>query len=190
MLYTQYLYDNKLWTKWANQHIDWLKQQSPILNKYTIKLAGSRWFRLAHPDSDVEFVIITHENDTNPLTEIAKIYSHVQLGNKMSITKTKRGFWSLQMSDINQDIESQDNFPVVNRKTMGKINKRLPHKIEFVIMDNIHWDCTVKGVEKFLDSKNEIEKYMYILEMIIAFKDDDTQRMNNIKQWKKEIKME
>lgn len=190
MLYSQYLYDNKLWVEWANSHIEWLKSQSTILSKYTIHLAGSRWFNLAHPDSDVEFVIITDEKDTVPLTEIAKIYSNIQLAGKMSIKKTKLGFWLLETFDINQESDFDPNFPVVKKKTMGQLNKRLPYKIEFVIMDPIHRQNTVKGVEDFLKSKNEIEKYMYILEMSIAFKENDTERMKKLKQWQKEIKMD
>ena len=199
MLLSQYLRDNKLWVDWANSHLDWLKQQSDILKDHQIFLAGSRWFQLAHPDSDIEFVIILDNDDTKPLTEIAKIYGELQLGQKLSISKTKKGLWILELNDIDQHFcykdylktkkkKAKSSFPVVKEKTLGQLNKRLPHKIEFIIMNRKIRQNTVETVEKFTNSLNPIQKNIYILRMSIAFKANDIKTMKNLKKWQKEIK--
>lgn len=202
MLLSQYLRDNNLWVDWANAHLDWLRDQSDILKEHEIYLAGSRWFELAHPDSDVEFVIVLDEDDTKPLTEIARIYGELQLGKKLSIDKTKKGLWILELSDIDQNfcykdylksknkkgIKGTPDFAVVKEKTLGQLNKRLPHKIEFIIMNRKLRQNTVDAVNKFINSLNPIQKNIYILRMSIAFKAGDTETIKDLKKWQKEIK--
>lgn len=185
LVYSNFFLNNKKYIDWFEKHKNELLNNINILQTYyeknliTIELTGSRSVNLAHPDSDLDIVIVVHDvknlhiynsidEQIHFLNNIFLYYEENEFSDELTIEKTNEN--QVVLIAKNPNIEYSDNIHLTIIKIFIKTNEKYKVLQSKYLQADEEWD-----VEK---------KFFYINEMWCDYMMANSTSLSNIEKEK------
>ncbi|CAH6419134.1 Hypothetical protein HVR_LOCUS328 [uncultured virus] len=98
----EYLADNQKYVNWFNAFRLRLQTYFPELTG-KIYLTGSRWFKLAYPESDLEFAAILPAEEQEEMFQRLIVYFKKTHGDAVKGTKTRAGLYLITVDNYEKE---------------------------------------------------------------------------------------